>query len=367
MADGRSDTAWRPNPSDPAPWIEVATPASTRVREVRLTLEGSSALKELRVQVSRDGEQGGQAKAGTAAMHFATSSPDAGGSFRIAFRRSGGAAGRLVAVSALMLRGEAEAPLSPATPNVKVKGAANSLGEPFVSWWRGAPYPSLEAMCERYHQLRVALPNQRSGPDAPAPESSNCSVAETIEVKGTKPAIVAAVHVGEVDWGAENEVSGAFRPSLLFFRTQRGWSPADTMLSDGAGNTDLRASVAYVSLVSQAEWRDSRLVLHHLRRRIISGGYGDDAVSAATLAAVSCGDWPRPSCDHALVAYGDPAAEASQLRLFQAPKTLWAPPDGWLWQRDYEPSASGKLRLGSCRDGAEAEGKSVPCYATVLP
>lgn len=372
LADGRADTAWRPNPPDPAPWVGVLVPAAARVQEVRLALEASPLLEELSVQVSRDGEAWGRAEKGAAGLGFSAPVGKGGGTFRVTFQRSGGAAGRLVAVTSLTFGGEALGPLSEATPAVTVKGGRNLLGEPFVSWWSGAPYSTREALCERYHELRSAMPSQRSGVDAGAPTASNCSVAETLKPQGTAPHGIQAAHVVEVDWGAEDEVSGAMRPSLLVFESEHGFRPADFVLQEGYGAVDSRASVAYVSLVTKAEWRGERLVLQHLHRRVISGGYGDDAVSAATLTAISCAGFtgvPKGGvfCERALIAYGDAEAQGSMLMLSMDAKVLWAPPHVWLWQRDAELSTSGRFRASPCRPGGQAKGKAVPCYATLLP
>ena len=369
LADGRSDTAWRPNPPDPAPWVEVVVPASARVHEVRVALEASPLLEQLSVQVSRDGKAWGRAEKGAPKVRVSGPGLESGGTFRVTFEQSGRAAGRSVAVTSLTFGGDVATTLAEATPNVTVKGAAHALGEPFVSWARGAPYATREALCERYHELRAGMPAQRVDVDASAPERSNCAFMKTLKPQGGAPAGFEAVHVVEVDWGVDDEVSGPMRPSLLVFETDRGFRPADFVLQDGYGARDSRAGVAYVSLVAHAEWRGERLVMLHVHRRVIAGGYGDDAVSAATLTAMSCrmaSDVTKGgvACERALVAYGDAHAQESMWMLSENAKALWAVPRAWVWERDYALSPSGKLRVGSCREGGKA---SVACYATQLP
>ena len=266
LADGRSDTAWRPNPPDPAPWVEVVVPASARVHEVRLALEASPLLEGLRVHVSRNGKEWARAGKGAAELRFSAPGRESGGTFRVTFEGSGRAAGRSVAVTTLTFGGDAGGKLGEAAPAVTVKGAGHALGEPFVSWGRDAPYSTRDVLCERYHELRAAMPRQRE----------------------------------DVDAG------------------------------------------------------------------------GDDATSAATLAAISCaasGDVTKGdvACERTLIAYGDAHAQASMWMLSEDAKALWAPPRAWVWERDYALSPSGRLRVGSCREGGQAKGTTVACYATLSP
>jgi hypothetical protein len=366
MADGRSDTTWRPNPPDPAPWVEVVVPASARVHEVRVALEASPLLDLLSVQVSRDGKAWGRAERGGPKVRVSSPESQSGGTFRVTFEQSGRAAGRSVAVTSLAFGGDVVDALAEATPSVAVKGAGHALGEPFVSWARRAPYSTREAMCERYHEL------QRAAVDAGSPESPTCSLGKTLKVEGTPPAGFKALHVAEVDWGVDDEVSGPMRPSLLVFETEQGFRPADFVLHDGYGARDTRAAVAYVSLVTDAEWRGERLVMRHVHRRVVSGGYGDDATSAATLTVMSCTiasgvTKGGVACERALIAYGDAHAQESMWMLSENAKALWAAPRAWIWERSYALSPSGNLRVGSCRGGGEAKDESVACYATLLP
>jgi hypothetical protein len=372
MADGRSDTTWRPNPPDPAPWVEVVVPASARVHEVRVALEASPLLDQLSVQVSRDGKVWGRAEKGEPKVRVSSPGSQSGGTFRVTFEQSGRASGRSVAVTSLTFGGDVVDALAEATPSVAVKGAGHALAEPFVSWARHAPYSTREAMCERYHELRTRMPTQRAAVDAGAPESSNCSLGKTLKVEGTPPAGFKALHVAEVDWGVDDEVSGPMRPSLLVFETEQGFRPADFVLYDGYGARDTRAAVAYVSLVTDAEWRGERLVMRHVHRRVVSGGYGDDATSAATLTVMSCTiasgvTKGGVACERALIAYGDAHGQESMWMLSENAKALWAAPRAWIWERSYALSPSGKLRVGSCRGGGEAKDESVACYATLLP
>jgi hypothetical protein len=93
MADGRSDTTWRPNPPDPAPWVEVVVPASARVHEVRVALEASPLLDQLSVQVSRDGKVWGRAEKGGPKVRVSSPGSQSGGRFGLRSSNQGASLG----------------------------------------------------------------------------------------------------------------------------------------------------------------------------------------------------------------------------------------------------------------------------------
>jgi len=361
LADGRAETSFRPNPPDPAPWIEVILPTAVNVRSIELLPTGKQPAPDRSFAVIREGHEVGLLGAEGERLHFATPEPWPGGRIRLAWKAKDRR--RVDGFSRLSVWGDAPASalLPEATPSAHVQRSRSA----YDPWWLSAPYPSLQALCAKYHELRSARPEEASLVDKSPPSESRCALDRTLQPTGQSPPGMLRAHLAVVARGPLDELgSSPVFPKVLLFETNRGWFPTDVVVDSDRGSADDRGSVAYVTRVHNAAWIDGRLELDVLSRLLISGGYPPDGpLSVSGRFVISCEVKQRPVCRDELIAYGDPAMSPFILIDSTRWHELQQMPKQWLWTRAHFVAPSGNLRLGDCMDGQPGKSGSVPCFA----
>ena len=367
LVDGRTESAWRPNPPDPAPWVETALPVGASIQKIELFVAGTKPGIDpgaLSVAVFHDGREIGLMTAQDQRLSFAPQGPWQGGRVRLAWKSK--LPRGFVGFTQLSIWGEADPTLRlpEATPFAHVQGSPPAPS----AWWLAAPYPSLKALCAKYHQLRAARPEEASQVDGKPPTKSRCELEQTLKPTGQPPPGVARAHIAVVTSGPDTELgySPVF-PKLLVIETDRGWFPSDLIVDTDRGTSDSRAGVAYVTQVVSAGWVDGRLELDVFSRLLISGGYPPDGpANVAGRFFISCDVKSKPVCREGLIAYGDRGSGSSlHFRLQEANSgpEVKRLPERWEWERAHFVAPSGNLRLGDCLQGEPGKQVGVPCFA----
>lgn len=349
LVDEDVQTAWRPNPPDPSPWVHVRLPEHTSVRRIEAVWaepEPAAAAPSVK--------EGNRVINGRWERTANTSSFVPERPIRDSLHIEWAERGTLptAGVAELRVLGEISTPaaaLTRAQPQVNVGAAVPSFrGEPtwLAPWWRAAPFESSAALC-------AAL--------ADRDPQTRCAQRAPLDVEGSAPRGVNGVHVQSLSTGTTDEPRSL---RVLVVDTRQGWFPFSTVLDvdQRALMGDHRGSTLYLVRVERARWRGEVLELEVLRR--LSIAQAPEAQNLAALQLLSCrvGHSPPPNaapvCHDAWIAFGDADPQGHLVAVDMNPEKFR--PSSWLWRRDYALLPSGQIRLMPC---VTETGTSVPCHA----
>lgn len=349
LVDEDPQTAWRPNPPDPSPWIRVSLPEHTSVRRIEAVWAEPHPAAAVPSVKAGSSVVNGRWKRIANTLSFEPERPIRN-SLHIEWTELGTlpAAG----VAELRVLGQLSTPaaaIARAQPQVNVGAAVPSFrGEPpwLAPWWRAAPFESSAALC-------VAL--------AERDPQTQCAERAPLSVEGSAPRRVSGVHVQSLSSGTSDEPRSL---RVLVVDTEQGWFPFSTLLDvdQRALMGDHRGSTLYLVRVERARWRGEVLELEVLRR--LSIAQAPEAQNLAGLQLLSCrvGHSPPPNaapvCRDAWIAFGDADPQGHLVAVDMNPEQFR--PSRWLWRRDFALLPSGQIRLMPCMTET---GTSVPCYA----
>ncbi len=363
LVDELLQTAWRANPPDHAPWLEIDLPAPALIARIELVpaqgspTERDSLARAARVLVPAASASDGwvplptqyrTAPSGELVLQLA--SPEAWQKLRV----SPNGAPRL-AIAELRVIGSI-APdqlLEPALPETQVQG--NPRGDypgALGPWLLGAPYPSEAALCSAFAALPVA------DPEGQHPRQEICRKLPAIIVQGTPPATISAV-----ERYALTTFDDVFTTQLvaLVVRGERGLFPANMALigerDDGMCPGGPEGGVK----ATNHRFEHGVLLIDRIRefspgRMMMNMPESKPPVSATSV--VRCRLEARLSCREFVTHYstpGKPLDQTGDAARVKAPAN---------WDRTLSITARGSVRLSPCQAPPQGIGQpqlTVPC------
>ncbi len=367
LVDDIQQSAWRPNPPDPAPWVEVQLAVPAPIHQATVELAGDLASADL---LRVESPQLGVATWRDGSYQFSLSRPVRTNAVRINVvgKKHTRRPGEVVALSELRLLGKIPkaAILDYALPEGRAHRSSplSSVNNAkFRSWWRAAPYESPDALCAAYEKT-MGLPKVEDIPGGR--KFAYCYVpSEALVVEGVVPNGVRSVHSGWIGLSEIDEVNGGVTVGLLILRTGAGWSPANLWGENSA--YDGMCPGMHVERASVTRTFFEGNVVAQERIRIYyppTGVYQDDEkrAPAAVRSLIRCETKDRLTCREHVLAYGTP-----DLVEPEGTQPYPVAPQTWAWQRSYTVADIGWLRMSPCRANEDAvnEGaaKIVPCFA----
>lgn len=359
LVDDLSESAWRPNPPDPAPWVELQFAHEAEVHTASIeTGSGSDSALELH-----------SPELGTATYAngytFRPAAPVRARKVRFEIR--GGKTkepSKALALAELRVRGRVapEFVREYALPEGRAQRSAPYARidrAEFRRWWREAPYQSQDELCRAY-ETAMGLPKVEEIPGGR--KFAFCHVPdEALPVDGTPPPNVRTVRSGFIAIDPSDDYSGE-SVTLLFVETDAGWSPANLWSDTDAYDGTCPGMHVAQSAVERTFWDGA--LLSQERGRLYyppSGMYFGERASApsALRSLLRCDTTERLSCREHVLAYGTPRIEYDEIS-----RPVPVIPDTWTWTRSLSTGDDGWVRLSPCRNEAA---NVVPCFAPAEP
>lgn len=380
LVDELTESAWRPNPPDPAPWVELqlAQEAEVHSAAIDLALDDAVAGVALDSDLELQSPQLGAAKRLNDRYVFQPPKPVRSSKLRFIVVNNAKRAGRskttALALRELQVRGKAspefvreyalpEGRVHRNGPYTRVDNAA------FRSWWRGAPYQDKDQLCAAYEKA-MGLPVVEEIPNGR--KFAFCEVPEQeLAVDGTPPPNVRAVRGGWIALSAGDSFGGE-SASLLFVETSAGWSPANLWSDNDSYDGMCPGMHVSRAKIERTFWEGA--VLAQERGRIYyppTGIYADaqeraERAPSAVRSLIRCDTTERLTCREHVLAYGKPRVEPDEDTSLPTPFV----PETWAWERSFTVANNGWLRLSPCRSPEppsllddKAAPSIVPCFA----
>jgi hypothetical protein len=355
LVDQLAETSWKPNPTDPAPWIEIDLPASAAVERIELTPASSSVpqprLRATRVLVSK-AEHGWvqvamrESIAAQGELVLEPISPTAATRLRLSLTEP-----RIAELRVLggIIRHEV---LAPAIPETRVQGnpRIDYNGSLFAAWVLGAPYATDDALCRAFvHSPGVGLKDQQ-------PLGELCRKLPDVTVAGAAPNELLAVQRYQLV--VPDEISPA-ETTALVVRGEHGLYPANLALADTRNEGMCPGGPEGDMSVSNFRFEQGVLLLD--RTRYFTPGIlatGKPGVASASV--LRCKLEGRLTCREFITRLGAPT-----LSLTDDGTISYRLPTTWSWTRTLTVTQRGSIRLTPCfsTGGKGSPPRIVPCAA----
>lgn len=372
LIDSQLDTVWRPNRTDPLPWVQVELSPGSTADSLTLSVgrRGGSTPAHSASWGHVVVEQDGQLLTDCPLQNdtetlckFGETHP--GATLRLKAILAPNSRSNFPGFAELSIHGKVPRAqlLADGFPEVYVASSRVPFGNGGVlvkPLWQGAPYKNMEAFCAAYRKLYDQLPVDGTPPfETKSPRQ--CRVIEELTPDGTVPEHAPRIRVVVLTLAPPNERGLYDAAKFLLFDGPEGIYPGNLLIDSDLASADDRAGVRYLVRIEKAEWQNEQFVLRLLRHTAVSGAYASDGVYAVGLSSINCSAKGRPTCRRSLVAWGDTNPEANP-QGFRGPDSREIPvrPKTWQWQRQVMLLPSGSVRFGACHDDTE---RTVPCYA----
>ncbi|HSC85867.1 MAG TPA: discoidin domain-containing protein [Polyangiaceae bacterium] len=351
--DEYAATAWRPNPPDPAPWIEVEFAERATLERLSFELEPPNragappvARGSSHIDVLLDGAPAARLELGQ--THLELAKPMSVGRVRLVLPGEKARGGR--GLAGLRLEGSAPGASRPAmTPESYAQGRKQRGLGLIRDCSEGAPFTSTEEICERCRST-----NESAGDGG----KFRCTVGEPFAVSGERPATVRETRWLQVESSDEYD---SYEENFLGVLTALGWQtlPLSPHTETDVGSCPGMSDGGVVE--PQLRWQDGRLVVEQVRwryrgRMAVAG----EPATAGVRTLEVCEVKGPLQCRGHVVAFGRPEATFGE----EVGDPITSAPRTWEWERGYELRSDGVLRFGPClAPTAGAAPREVPCLA----
>lgn len=365
--DGRDDTAWRPNPPDPKPWIEVSFSHALNVSAIELAWEADSkkpSAAPKRVTVELDGSSAGELiREASGVYKVPWQAPRLAQKLRLSIEKV--SPKDQLSISTVAVRGLASEELlfDAKLPEVRVQGFPAFPPSPAknkAAWLKLLPFLSKEGFCDFYREFL----RSDSSNDA---RKIRCVVGDPIAVSGIPPPTVSSLRW--VKFGFDDDYEG-YSESALAIETASGWhltslSPGSGRIVEGCPGMPTGGDTEVL-----LRWKEQQLLAEQVRwfHPGNTGYYqGESRPQAAVRVLRVCSLESHLLCREIVTAFGVPTISG------EVHDPISDAPKRWEWEREFEINSRGLVRFSPCHTpGSEASSRvvEVPClapgYSTLL-